>query len=97
MSNLMNRQQICAELQISESTLRRHEKNGMPVILVGKRTKRYDLQEVTGWLKKVQACRSGLTKKDVDMSVLCSMENAFTEECRKVQLRVMPSALKPNS
>lgn len=94
---IMTRQQLCAELQISESTLRRHEQDGMPVILVGKRTKRYDLQDVTTWLKKVRACPSGSTKKAVDTSVLCSMESAFTEECRKVQLRVMPSTWKRNS
>jgi len=91
------RQELCAVLHISESTLRRRELEGLPFILVGRRTKRYDLEEVKKWLKEVGSCPSGLTRTVVDTSALWSMANAFTEECRKVRLRVMPSDWKQSS
>ena len=41
----LNRQQIRAELGVSESTIRRLEQQGMPFTPVGVRSKRYDLEE----------------------------------------------------
>lgn len=87
----LTRQQLCAALGISESTVRRLEIDGLPYTPVGIRAKRYDLVECKNWLKANQ-CQSGKTKKDVNISALWSAGNAFTESCRKVQLRVMPSA-----
>jgi hypothetical protein len=47
----LNRQQICAALGVSESTIRRLEQIGLPYTPVGARLKRYDLDECKAWLK----------------------------------------------
>ncbi|CAM3351073.1 MULTISPECIES: helix-turn-helix transcriptional regulator [Polaromonas] len=88
----LNRQQICAALGVSESTIRRLEHTGLPYTPVGSRSKRYDLAECKKWLKENQVCQSGKTQKVVNTSALWSAANAFTESFRKVQLRVTPSA-----
>ena len=41
----LTRQQLCAALGISESTVRRLEQDGLPFTPVGVRSKRYDLAE----------------------------------------------------
>lgn len=87
----LTRQQLCAALTISESTVRRLELDGMPYTPVGIRAKRYDLDECKKWLRENQ-CQSGQTSKAGGTSGLWSGVNAFTESCRKVQLRVMPSS-----
>ena len=87
----LNRQQLCSALGISESTVRRMEINGLPFTPVGIRAKRYDLAECKTWLKENQ-CQSGKINRDVSTSGLWSAAKEFTESCRKVQLRVMPSA-----
>lgn len=46
----LTRQQLCAELAISESTVRRLEVAGLPCTPIGRRGKRYDLAEVKTWL-----------------------------------------------
>ncbi len=87
----MNRQQICCALGVSESTIRRLEQLGLPFTPVGLRAKRYDLAECKIWLKENQPCQSGTTNKVASTSALWSAGNEFTESCRKVHLRVMPS------
>jgi hypothetical protein len=87
----LTRQQFCAALGISESTVRRLELEGLPYTPVGMRAKRYDLAECKIWLKANQ-CQSGMTNRVVNTSALWSAGSAFTASCRKVQLRVMPSA-----
>jgi hypothetical protein len=47
----LNRQQICAELGVSESTIRRLEQLGLPFTPVGKRSKRNDLAGCKAWLR----------------------------------------------
>ena len=47
----LSRQQICAALSVSESSIRRLEKAGLPYIAVGVRTKRYNLEECKAWLR----------------------------------------------
>lgn len=89
----LTRQQLCAELNISESTVRRLELAGLPFTPVGSRGKRYDLAECKHWLRG-NRCQSGSTNKDVDTSALCSMGAAFIESSRKVHLRVLPSKRK---
>jgi phage terminase Nu1 subunit (DNA packaging protein) len=89
----LNRQQFCAALNISESTVRRMELDGLPYTPVGTRGKRYDLAECKRWLRANQ-CPSGSTRRGVDMSALWSAGNVFTESSRRQQLRAMPSALK---
>lgn len=87
----INRQQICAALGVSESTIRRLEQAGLPYTPVGARSKRYDLNECKNWLKENNQCPSGTTKTEESTSALKLAGKEFTESCRKVQLRVMPS------
>jgi hypothetical protein len=86
----LTRQQLCAELSISESTVRRMEKEGLPFTPVGVRGKRYDLAEVKAWLRKHQ-CQPGSTKTAAATSASWSGASEFTASYRKAQLRVMPS------
>lgn len=88
----LTRQQLCAALGISESTVRRLEIDGLPFTPVGVRAKRYNLAEVKHWLKTYQPCQPGKTNKAVGTSALWSVANEFTASCRKAHLRVMPSA-----
>jgi hypothetical protein len=88
--NDLTRQQLCAALTISESTVRRLENDGLPFTLVGVRAKRYDLAECKRWLREHQ-CQPGSTKKAAVTSELCSAASAFTASFRKAHLRVMPS------
>lgn len=87
----LNRQQLCAALNISESTVRRLELDGLPYTPVGIRAKRYDLAEVKVWLRESR-CQYGQTIRDASMSAFRSAGSAFTDACRQVQLRVTPSA-----
>jgi len=90
-SSELNRQQICAALGVSESTIRRLEQAGLPYTPVGVRSKRYDLDECKNWLKEHNQCPSGMIKTEESTSALRRAGTEFTESCRKVQLRVMPS------
>jgi hypothetical protein len=89
--SLFTRQQLCAELQVSESTVMRLEALGLPYTLAGARAKRYDLPEVKAWLKTHTLCPPGSTKKAAATPALWQAASAYTANCRKVQLRVMPS------
>lgn len=86
----LNRQQLCAALGISESTVRRLELNGLPFTPVGVRSKRYDLKECKDWLRsnppqsKEFIARSGADELRRVMKV-------YTESYRKTRLRVEPS------
>lgn len=87
----LTRQQLCAALGISESTVRRLELLGLPFTPVGLRAKRYDLGECKHWLRENQ-CQSGQTRPAAVTSGSWSPAAEFTAACRKVQLRVMPSS-----
>ncbi len=56
----LTRQQLCAALTISESTVRRLELDGMPYTPIGVRGKRYDLDECKRWLMSVNGCKSAV-------------------------------------
>ena len=49
--SMFTRQQLCAALAISESTVRRLEAQGLPCTPIGVRGKRYDLDECKAWLR----------------------------------------------
>jgi phage terminase Nu1 subunit (DNA packaging protein) len=87
----VTRQQLCAALAVSESTVRRLELVGLPFTPIGVRGKRYDAAEVKRWLRE-NGCQSGQTKTVVAMSELWSAANAFTESYRRAHLRVMPKS-----
>jgi hypothetical protein len=86
----LTRQQLCAELGISESTVRRLEIGGLPYTPVGIRAKRYNLAEVKAWLRGNQ-CQYGPTKPAASTSGSWSTGSEFTDACRRLHLRVMPS------
>lgn len=85
MSENMNRQKLCSELGVSESTVRRLEILGLPYTPVGLRSKRYDLAECKQWLRENQ-CQFG-SKKAASMSESWSRASAFTDAFRKRQRR----------
>lgn len=87
----ITRQQLCAALGISESTVRRLELDGLPFTPVGRRAKRYNLAEVKRWLREA-GCRSGLTKTGGCTSASWPAGAEFTDACRRVHLRVLPSS-----
>lgn len=84
---MLNRQQICAALGVSESTIRRLELTGLPFTPVGARSKRYDLVECKAWL------RANPPGQQTKAPAACQWvaTPAFTAMCNKVKLRVMPS------
>lgn len=86
----LTRQQLCAELGVSESTIRRSEQRGMPVLQLGRKTKRYDLADCMRWLKE-NCPPSGGMHKAGSTSRSLSKANEFTAAARKVRLRVKPS------
>lgn len=91
----ITRQQLCAALAISESTVRRLELEGLPCTPVGRRGKRYDLAECKKWLRERQPpCQPGSTNTVVGTPALWSASSAYIESSRSVQRRVMPSGLK---
>lgn len=55
--NQLTRQELCAALRVSESTIRRREHEGMPVTYIGK-LPRYDLAEVKAWMREQQPQRT---------------------------------------
>ena len=87
----LTRQQFAAEMQVSESTVRRLEVQGLPHTVVSKR-KRYDLAECKRWMREQQQCPPGSTARAAATSASWSPASAFTESYRKAHLRVMPSS-----
>lgn len=88
---MLNRQQICAALGVSESTIRRLELAGLPFTPVGARSKRYDLAECKAWLRQNPPGAAITPVVAAGTSASWSPGKEFTESCRKVHLRVMPS------
>ncbi len=87
----MTRQQLCAALGISESTVRRLEADGLPFTPIGSRSHRYDLAECKRWLK-VNQCHSGQTSKAGATSASWSGAKDYIASSRKARPRVSPSA-----
>lgn len=91
----LTRQELCVQLKISESTVRRLEQDGLPCTPVG-RSKRYDLAECKLWLRNNQPskkCQSGSTNKGADTSGSWSRAAEYIESSKQVRRRVMPSNL----
>lgn len=86
--NQMNRQEICAALGVSESTIRRLEKIGLPFTPVGARSKRYDFAECKAWLR---ANPPGAQQQGALAARQWVATPEFTAFCKKVRLRVTPS------
>lgn len=87
----LNRQQICEALALSESTIRRLEKAGLPYTPVGPRSKRYDLDECKAWLKEHFWCPANTLVTAGNRVVLQRASNDFLASCKNIRLRVTPS------
>lgn len=87
----MNRQQICAALGVSESTIRRLEQAGLPFTPVGVRSHRYDLAECKAWLRTQYVPSTTIKVLAEKSRNLTKMGDAFAAKCKGVRLRVYPS------
>lgn len=85
---MLNRQEICAALGVSESTIRRLEQDGLPFTPIRSRSKRYDLEECKAWLRANPP--GGNRERTLIAPSLASIAE-FTAACKKMKLRVMPS------
>ena len=90
MTQNLNRQQICAELGVSESTIRRLEQQGLPFTPVGVRSHRYDLEECKAWLREYFGGGPMVVARQRP-EPQSKAAKEFTEACRKVKLRCYPS------
>jgi len=86
----LTRQQLCAALGISESTVRRLELSGLPCTPVGSRSKRYNLEECKAWLR-ANPMQPARTTSPTQSPELRRAGREFIERCKNVKLRVMPS------
>jgi phage terminase Nu1 subunit (DNA packaging protein) len=88
--SMLNKQQLCAELGVSESTVRRLEQQGLPFTPVGVRSHRYDLEECKAWLREyfgggpIVVARQ---RREPESEAV----KAYVEAIKKIKLRVMPS------
>lgn len=85
--------ELAAELRASERTIARMVADGCPSIFVGSR-RRFDRAAVLAWAQERAACQSEKTKPAAGMQKHASAVVAFTDACRQVQVRVMPSGSK---
>jgi phage terminase Nu1 subunit (DNA packaging protein) len=93
-NDFLTRAQLIGRLNVSESTVRRWERAGLPVIRVGDRGKRYNLQIVTAWLSASREtgkpCQSGRIERAESTLASCLKGGEFIDACRRAQLRVVP-------
>jgi predicted DNA-binding transcriptional regulator AlpA len=87
----MTRQQICAALGVSESTIRRLEHAGLPYTAVGARSKRYDLAECKAWLRTQYVAPTRDTAAVGAAADLQRRGEDLIESSKKMKLRVRPS------
>lgn len=85
----LNKQQLCAALSISESTIRRLEQRGLPYTPVGARSHRYNLDECKEWLRANEDALGPQPR--APRPALWKAGKEFSEQCKKVKLRVIPS------
>lgn len=51
-SNIQTRQQVADNLGVHPMTIKRWEKEGLPVMTISKKTKRYNYQDVITWMEE---------------------------------------------
>jgi excisionase family DNA binding protein len=90
--SLLTPAQLAAYLNTSERTIARMLIDGCPSLLVGCR-RRFDIADVTAWTLE-QSCRRAKMKMDDGMPRRALVDAAFTDACRRVQVRVTPSLSK---
>lgn len=82
---MLNKQQLCAELSISESTVRRLEQIGLPYTPIGMRSHRYDLEECKEWL---QANPPGKNPTVSQPAQRWSPDSEFLKSCERISKRM---------
>jgi excisionase family DNA binding protein len=87
--------ELAAELRTSERTIARMVADGCPSLLVGSR-RRFDKAAVVAWAQERAACQPVKTVQAAGMQKPALAGAAFIADCRRVQLRVMPSESQPN-
>ncbi len=95
MNYLLTPAQLAAHLNTSERTVARMILDGCPSMLIGRR-RRFDLSTVLAWAVE-RSCRPVRILMDVGTPKRVSADVAFTDACRRVQVRVTPRLSKPNS
>ena len=86
--------ELAAHIRASERTVARMVIDGCPSMLAGHR-RRFDLAEVTAWMQRRAAeCRSEETQRAAGMQRPALAVAGYTDACRRVQVRAMPSAPK---
>ena len=89
---MMTPAELAATMGVSTRTVARWDADGCPCEWAGSR-RRYDLAAVKAWNRE-RACQSEKTQPAATTPRFASAAAAFTDACRSVQLRVMPSASK---
>lgn len=83
--------ELAAALRVSERTVARMVIDGCPSMLVGSR-RRFDLAAVTAWCTARAKAGPQVKALPVTSSRQASVDaNAYTDACRRMRLRVMPS------
>ena len=90
----MTAAELAAALRISERQVQRHAAAGMPFQPVGSRRKLYSLAECQAWLREHFKCQSRDSRTGAGTLLSASTANEYIAASRRMQLRVMPSALK---
>lgn len=93
MTPLLTPAQLAAEFNVGTRTVARWDRDGCPCEWAGSR-RRYDLQTVKDWNRE-RACRSEKTTMEDGMRKFALVASAYTDVYRRVQVRAMPSGLKP--
>lgn len=92
---MLTTERLAAELGISARQVQRLRSAGLPHLQVGARAVRYDAAACRAWLadnrEHVAACLSTAPPRAATRSLSASVASAYTDACRRAQLRVMPS------
>ena len=89
-------EQLAVQLSVSSRQIQRLTAFGMPSVPVGARARRYDPEACVAWLQVNGEALNGKAHRTQLASSRLSEADAvaFSEQCRKVRLRVMPSEPK---
>lgn len=93
MTDRLTTEQLAVRLGVSSRQIQRLATLGLPSIPVGARARRYDPVACEEWLQanRELLCPSTQRPPAAGKSLSASAASAFTDECRRVRLRVMPS------
>lgn len=99
-AHLLRPAELAAHLSISTRQVQRLTASGMPAVPIGPRTVRYDAAACVAWLRAngetISRCLSSQRPAVGGMSLSASAASAYTDACRRAQLRVMPSEPSPS-